>query len=531
MRINFGVPMRRAIRPESSDLAQNASSRQARLVLLVLFVVSILNFLDRQILSILLGSIKADLRVTDAQLGFLFGTVFAAFYTVFGIPLSLYADIGSRTKLIAWGLGLWSLMTLLSGFAPNFPTLALARMGVGIGEAACSPAAYSLIADLFPRERRGTALGVFSLGIYIGIGLSTYVGGAVVDAWSQNFPPGHEPLGLVGWRAALLVAGIPGLLLVPVVIGLKEPRRDVDPKDGPPGAGRAAFREGLALLPPTSFFFLERDGLSLGPNLKVFLALAIATLGMTLALGDLAQWVCLALGLYVVATLAQRLKVRERGTYALIFETPSIKWATLGFSFLSITGYAMIFSIPEFFIRYHTFSRSDIGGSWGPISAVAGGLGVTLGGFLADRLVSRAPSGRLIVGVMNALLPLPFLIAALLVDDARMALFLFALAQFFAALWLGAGSSMVQDLVLPPMRARASAVFLLFINLVSLALGPYLVGRLSDQWGSLRFALMAVSSANLAAICFFALAAKTVASDHETHKQRALGGGPTDVSS
>ena len=496
-------------------------SRHARMILAVLFLVSILNFVDRQILTILLGSIKRDLHVTDAELGFLWGTVFAAFYTVFGIPLGLYADLGSRKKLIAWGLGLWSLMTMLSGFAFSFPALALARMGVGIGEATCSPAAYSLIADVVPKAKRGTALGIYSLGIYVGIGLSTMVGGVVVDGWSRAFPQGQEPLGLVGWQAAFLVAGLPGLLLVPVVIAMREPARPANPDESSQSPARLAFREGLALIPPTSFFFLGRDGVPTGPNLVAFGALGAATLGLTLAFGDPVQWFCLAVGLYVVVTLAQRLRVREPETHALLFQTPSLRWATLGFSCLSITGYAMGFSVPEFFIRYHGYSRAEIGGAFGLISAVCGGLGVTAGGYLADRFKEKTPAGRLIVGGMNALLPLPFLISALLVKDPRHALVLFAVAQLFAALWLGAGSSTVQDLVLPRMRARASAVFLLFINLVSLALGPYVVGRLSDHWGSLRFALMAASFANVVAFALFVLASRTVGRDEETRAARA----------
>ncbi|MEO8361076.1 MAG: MFS transporter [Vicinamibacteria bacterium] len=496
-------------------------SRDAKIVLGVLFLVSILNFVDRQILSILLSDIRVDLHVSDAQLGFLWGTVFAAFYTVFGIPLGLYADLGSRKKLIAWGLTLWSFMTILSGFANSFPMLALARMGVGIGEASASPAAYSLIADLFPKTKRATAIGIYSLGVYIGIGLSTYVGGTVVDGWNHAFPAGEGPLGLAGWQAAFVVAGLPGLLLVPFVFFLREPARLSGVARTGVSAVRRCVREGLALLPPTSFLLLRHDVVPVGPNVFAFSALVALTAGLTLAFGDPIQWICLAMGLYVVITLAQRLKTSEPATHALIFRTPSLMWATLGFSCLSITGYGMGFSVADFFIRYHGYSRAGIGAAWGFINAVCGGLGVLTGGYLADRFRARAASGRLWVGMMNALLPLPFLICGLLVSDPAVAIPLFAGAQFFAAMWLPAGSSTVQDLVLPHMRARASAVFLLFINLISLALGPYLVGRLSDHWGSLRYALMAASAANLVAFVLFIVAARSVARDEETREERA----------
>ncbi len=512
---------------------KTGGATSARLILAVLFAVSILNFVDRQILAILAGQIKADLLITDAQLGFLYGTVFGIFYAVFGVPFGVYADLGSRRKLIAWGLALWSLMTAFSGMATGFPVLALARVGVGVGEASASPAAYSLIADLFPKSRRATALAVYSLGIYVGIGLSSFIGGTVVDGWSAAFEAGQEPWGLRGWQVAFLVAGLPGLLLVPVVLSFREPERGAmeeaqtaSPEDISRGgirqsALRTALREGLAVLPPFSFFYLRRDDVPVAANVSTFGALVLGGAGLWLAFGDAAQWACVSGGLYVVATLAQRLKAREPDAFALIFKTPSLRLATLGFSFLSFTGYVISFWTAQFFIRYHGYSVSEIGDRLGVISAVGGGLGVTMGGALADRLRLRTPLGRLIVGMMNAVIPIPLLLLALNASDRNVSLVLFAFAQVFAALWLGAGSSTVQDLVLPHMRARASAVFLLFVTLVGLALGPYVVGRLSDSWGNLRLAFMAATSANLIAFLLFVMAARTIARDEETRFARA----------
>ena len=164
------------------------SSRYARYVLAVLVVVYVFNFLDRQIISILAERIRADLGVTDAELGFLYGTAFAVFYALFGIPLGRLADVWDRRKLIALGLAVWSVMTALSGLARTFPALALARIGVGIGEASAAPAAFSLLSDWFPRERRATVLAIYSSGIYLGAGLGLVVGGLVVDRWDAAFP-------------------------------------------------------------------------------------------------------------------------------------------------------------------------------------------------------------------------------------------------------------------------------------------------------------------------------------------------------
>src|SRR5919107_3640179 len=141
--------------------------RYAWYALFVLVLVYMINFIDRQIISILAQDIKHDLHVDDAQIGFLYGTAFAVFYALFGIPLGRLADSWYRGRLIAIGLGLWSSMTMLSGFASSFGMLATARIGVGIGEASASPAAYSMISDSFPKEKRAAAPPPSSLGVSI----------------------------------------------------------------------------------------------------------------------------------------------------------------------------------------------------------------------------------------------------------------------------------------------------------------------------------------------------------------------------
>jgi sugar phosphate permease len=135
----------------------------ANYLLGVLVLVYVINFLDRQIIAILAEDIKADLGVSDAEIGFLYGTAFAVFYAIFGIPLGRLADVWNRSSLIAIGLGFWSLMTAFSGFARNFGQLAAARIGVGVGEASASPAAFSMLSDSFPARRRATVLALYSI--------------------------------------------------------------------------------------------------------------------------------------------------------------------------------------------------------------------------------------------------------------------------------------------------------------------------------------------------------------------------------
>lgn len=195
--------------PNSSAFI-NTSTR--RYVLAVLFVVYTFNFIDRQILAILLPSIKAEFGVNDTVLGFLAGPAFAVFYATLGVPIALIGDRWSRRNLIAIALALWSGMTALSGMATSVTQLALARIGVGVGEAGCSPPAHSMISDYYPPEKRSAAMGIYTSGISIGIMLAFLVGGWV----AQN----------IGWRQAFFIVGIPGLLLSLVVrFTVREPVR------------------------------------------------------------------------------------------------------------------------------------------------------------------------------------------------------------------------------------------------------------------------------------------------------------------
>ena len=220
-------------------------------VLGILVLVYVLNFVDRQILSILANDIKADLGLSDADLGFLYGTAFAVFYALFGIPLGRLADSWRRVRLMSLGLALWSLMTALSGFARNGMQLTGARIGVGVGEATASPAAYSLIADLFPQRLRATALAIYSSGLYLGGGLSLLVGGLIVERWNVAYP-GGGPLGMVGWQAAFMAVGLPGLLLALLVMTIREPVRgaiDGLPSPSDPQPFRGFFAELVCMTP------------------------------------------------------------------------------------------------------------------------------------------------------------------------------------------------------------------------------------------------------------------------------------------
>jgi MFS family permease len=200
--------------PDAAPVSEPAviSDAYRRYALGLLLVVYIFNFIDRQILTILAEAIRLDLGLSDTALGFLGGVAFAFFYTLAGIPIARWADRGVRRTIIALGLFAWSAMTAVTGLVRNFTELALARVGVGLGEAACSPPAHSLLSDFFPPERRGTAFSIYALGIPIGGAIGTFAGG-----WIKE---------LFDWRTAFFVVGLPGVALALIVrLTLREPPR------------------------------------------------------------------------------------------------------------------------------------------------------------------------------------------------------------------------------------------------------------------------------------------------------------------
>lgn len=181
-------------------------------VLAVLTVVYVFNFVDRQLLVILQEPIKAELSLSDTQLGLLTGFAFALFYVICGIPIARWADKGNRRSIIAIALTIWSVMTALCGLAGNYAHLLLARIGVGVGEAGGSPPAHSMISDIFKPKNRALALSVYSIGIYIGILIGFALGGFLADAFS--------------WRLAFFVVGVPGVALaLLLLLTVREPIR------------------------------------------------------------------------------------------------------------------------------------------------------------------------------------------------------------------------------------------------------------------------------------------------------------------
>lgn len=290
-----------------------ASSGYRAYALGLLVVVYVLNFIDRQILTILAKPIADELQFSDSQLGLLTGPAFALFYTFAGIPIARWADVGVRRSIIALALLIWSGMTALTSLAGSLTQLALARVGVGVGEAGCSPPAHSLISDLFPIERRATALAIYSLGIPIGGALGSLLGG-----WLGQ---------LYGWRVAFLAVGLPGVLLAAVVrFTLREPPRAVV-------HGRESVREVFS-------FMLRRRAfvhMSIGAALHAFYGYGAGAFVPVflmrvhgLALGELGTWLAAiglttgVLGTYLGGAVSDRLASLEVRWYMRVPAIASI---------------------------------------------------------------------------------------------------------------------------------------------------------------------------------------------------------------
>ena len=448
----------------------------ARYVLIVLVLVYVLNFVDRQILSILAEDIKADLGLTDADLGFLYGTVFAVFYAVFGIPLSRLADMWVRKNLIAIGLALWSAMTALSGTARGFGSLAAYRIGVGVGESSASPAAFSLLCDYFSPRVRATVMAIYSSGVYIGIGLGILLGGVVVDGWNSAFPDRSGPFGIAGWQAAFFVVGIPGLLLAVLVASLREPVRGQAEGLVTRSQKRDVWREfGIelaAVVPPLTLVTLYRTGAGAHAVLKNVGAATLLVAGawtLMVWIGSPTQWVALGMGLYAFFSWVQVLAHRDPVTFAMIYRSPAIVLGMIGFGWHAFTGYAVIFWIAPYLLRTFEVSVSEVGLFVGLTAAAGGWAGATLGGIISDRLKRRVPQARLYMGIAAASLSAVPKIGIFLTDSLPVAYVLMGAGFFINSCWIGSAVALSNELVLPRMRATSGVFYILVVTFIGRA--------------------------------------------------------------
>ena len=331
-----------------SQLNSPVTRSAKRYILLLLTITFTVNYIDRQILSILIHPIKQEFSLSDTQVGFMSGFTFAIFYVSFGIPLAYMADKGSRKNLIAGTLFIFSSMTAVCGLAQSFGSLLLARIGVAVGEAGTSPSANAIISDLYPPEERSTAMGVYSLGVNIGVLIGFLIGG-----WINQW---------YGWRATFLIVGLPGIVLALIFwLTVKEPVRGAsEPKlKSDEGEDRAFFDQlkapfrvasythvvigtsfaamsGYAAITWTPVLLARSFGMNSG-EIGTMLALSVGIIG--------------GLGTYVVASIAERLGRRqmERQLYVILIScliaAPS---CVLFFLFAEKASAPYMFVVPAF---------------------------------------------------------------------------------------------------------------------------------------------------------------------------------------
>lgn len=487
---------------------QVKASGYAWYALTVLVLVYVFNFVDRQILSILAEDVKRDLQITDAYLGFLYGTAFGVFYALFGIPLGRLADNWHRVRLLTAGLGLWSLMTALSGFAKTPVQLTAARVGVGIGEATASPVAYSLLSDLFPKSQRATALAIYSSGLYIGGGLSLGLGALVVGQWNSAYP-GGGPLGLVGWQAAFLAVGLPGVLLALWVSTLREPLRGISDGILTPQAEHPFadfFAELLTIIPPLTLIGAARRGpRALAINIGFAAFCAVIAYGLVVITKNVPQWIAMGIGIYAVFSWVSALRTRDPVTFRLIWGTPAFLQVALGYGLIAFLAYASSFWGTPYAIRtwvqplidagqplpwYGT--KATVGFFMGGCGALAGFIGVVSGGRLSDWLRRTRPNGRIIVIVLGMLSSAPFFIGAYTTTSLPFYYLMHFCSGVLASAALGPAAATTQDLVLPRMRGTATATFFLGNAMIGLGLGPSLAGIVSTLTGSLSVGMLSL---------------------------------------
>lgn len=502
--------------------------RDAWVCLALVGAMQCLSMLDRNILAILNPRIKADLHVGDAEMGLLYGTVFALFYAVFSLPLGRLADGWRRGRLLAVAIAVWSLATGLAGFAGGFGLLALSRLGVGVGEAASQPAGTSLVFDHFPRTRRGLALAVMAALLSAGLGLSAMLGGAAADGWDHAWAHGVAPLGLKGWQFAFVLAALPGIPLALLLAGMKEPARGqsdgiASPPD--PAPFRASLRVLLAVLPVGVWFALARagrgtlarNGLALVLIGAVMVALTHLCAGLSprppLHLGGLAidphvlQWTIVGIGAYVVVNFVQSLRLADRATHAVITGSPALWLCLLVGSLQTTINYGVMGFTPAFLMKTYHLGAAQVGGQFGLLSTVLGVIGPLISGPLSDRIAARTGAGGRVVLVLLSLGASPFVAFAVYsAPDVASFYARFTVYSLILTMWLPPLYAVLYEQVLPRMRGQTSALYILVMTILGLGIGPYWVGMVADRLhGDLGAAILSVNA--LAPVIVLALLA------------------------
>ncbi|KRA80640.1 MFS transporter [Altererythrobacter sp. Root672] len=508
-----------------------------------------ISLLDRQILSILAPAIREDLGIGDAELGLLYGTVFSLFYALFSLPLGRLVDGWIRTRLLGICIFGWSLAAGLAAFANGFGMLALSRLGVGVGEGATQPAANSIIFDVFPRERRGTAMAALGIATALGLGLSMTLGGVVAHWWDVRYAGVEAPGGFSGWQFAFLVAALPGLLLSVLIYRMKEPTRGamdgiVSPPDPAPFTASAKVLG--AVTPGANWFYLwnHKAGAKQWTvnlvSLAVILVFCVAMTRITQAFSPrppiealglsidphVLQWSVVAIGAFVILNLFQSFKLTDRATYNVV-SSPSVILLIVVAGFQTSINYGVMGFTPSFLNRAFGLSPAQTGVQFGLLAAVLGMIGPIVAGPLSDWLTARmGGKGRVWLTIFSLGISPFFGIWTFSATNPTEFYLRFVGYSLILTLWLPPLYSLLYDLVLPRMRGITSSLFIIITTLLGLGMGPYFVGIVSDRnGGDLGQAIMSINVVVPAIlVCLFVILFR-VNRDEATMLERARAGG------
>ncbi len=511
----------------------SALPKGAWYALIVVGLTQAMSLLDRQILAILAPAIKVDLKIGDAEMGLLFGTVFALFYALFSLPLGRLADGWTRTKLLSICLVFWSAATGLAGLASSFSMLALSRLGVGIGEAATQPAGTSLVYDYWPKHRRGFVMAVMASAIALGIGGSLTLGGVTAGWWDKA----HPGSSLHGWQFAFLVAAAPGFLLSAFLWFLREPERgamDGIPTPQDPHPFRASAQVLGSVVPGFNWLSLSRfkvAGTIWRDNLLWLAGIAVAMTGLFLLTSHfsprppldfgavkisphLLQWGVIGFGLFVLVNFMQNMKVTDEQAHRVIVGSPTLMMAMAVGSLQSIINYGMMAFNPSFIMKYYGQTMGEAALQFGFVSAGMGILGPLLWGPLSDKLNIRFPgSGRAYVALFAMGVSPVISFWVYFAPDATSFYLRFIPYSLVLTGWLPPLYATLYDQVLPRMRGITTSTYLLALTIIGLGCGPYIVGMISDATGDLRTAMLCINAAAVPIVGLMLLIARRAQRD------------------
>jgi len=474
----------------------------------LLTLINLLNYIDRNVVFALFEPIKRELVLSDQQLGWL-GSAYVIVLSLAALPLGVVGDLKSRRAVIAFGVGLWSVFTVLGATVRHFWQLLACRSLVGVGEAGYGPAAQALIAELFRGRRRAFAIGIYSVGMAFGGVLGIWLGGVLAER--------H------GWRFAFVALGIPGFLLALLASRLREPRRRPPPTiratvESWYARGRARLGQARQLGKPLIWLTLAGAGLS-----GVFAAVP----GLPSGLDTAAFAACVSVG--VVWTVVRLVPVAVRGTSeagevaatafgeflraaGTVLRTPTLAWMFMGGALVTFAVNGLIAWAPSFVERTHGLSVAAVGRQFGLWGLAGGGLGALFGGRVGDWLLGRWSGGRVVVSGAGFVLGGPVCAALLLIDDLRLFVPLLFGTFFLYSWYNGPLSAVLLDVVPPTVRASVLGAFVLFSHLAGDAIAPPLIGYLSDRVG-LRPAMLLLPTAGAVGGLVILIALTTVRRD------------------